>query len=697
MGCTRQSPPQQSPAPPAPVAEAPSPAPNPPPEPAPAPAEVVRPQFRPGTAVSVEQLPNELRKDSFGWRSASPDGKWGAVLLPGRWPHTQELWLLSDAGDRAWYVAPEIHQLSEPVVRWSAQGTLLYYVRYGQPWQDTWLEFQPETGQIAPFMPEIFSGRVATHWVPSPDGSRILVETDRCDGCNKPSTRPTTTYVVDLMARTWQEIGVDVEAQWAGNEVKAVARAPEMGYSGNHPVIPEHPTWPLSLAIQVGGTDYGEWRVYRAQAAPGEAPLQIFPALNQESNYHMWQLWWPEPPAEPVRLEFWAEVRPAVADPVLTPDGGRADFRQEGGKRWAVVYSGEVTPPVEGNAERQTLLLRSAKMWSPTEGWGVDWAGRILRTGDGGATWWDVTPGAMQRCTGRLYRRQAEYFDNNTAAVALGCDSTGPDGRWTSDSSHLTLLCSVDGGQTWAASEVKAPYAFARPAALTFVDEQTGWALVQPKYPEVTNRGSLYQTRDGGRSWQMVSDADSGLPAALEVQFADQLHGWAVGPGRVGLWRTEDGGRTWSPATVDLPEGDQVWVWAPTFLNPAEGYFTAAGVRTEGMRLGSRVLYWTSDGGRTWEKRSEWDGERRPAFLSPKVAYIGEYELRTLNWTRDGGRTWEPVPWEIDLSALASVQFLDERTGFAVQGKLWVTTDGGRSWTEIRPNWASSADVASES
>lgn len=79
--------------------------------------------------------------------------------------------------------------------------------------------------------------------------------------------------------------------------------------------------------------------------------------------------------------------------------------------------------------------------------------------------------------------------------------------------------------------------------AVTFVDEQNGWA--------VGHWGVILRTSDGGEHWQLQrSDTQEDRPL-FSVHFFDQQDGVAVG-----LWslllQTRDGGKTWN--AVDLPQ-----------------------------------------------------------------------------------------------------------------------------------------------
>lgn len=65
------------------------------------------------------------------------------------------------------------------------------------------------------------------------------------------------------------------------------------------------------------------------------------------------------------------------------------------------------------------------------------------------------------------------------------------------------LLLSENGGRNWR--EVMTPVIGSQVIRLTFLDNRTGWALVE-RTVEDPGQLSLYATRDFGRSWQKVSN-----------------------------------------------------------------------------------------------------------------------------------------------------------------------------------------------
>jgi photosystem II stability/assembly factor-like uncharacterized protein len=122
-----------------------------------------------------------------------------------------------------------------------------------------------------------------------------------------------------------------------------------------------------------------------------------------------------------------------------------------------------------------------------------------------------------------------------------------------------------------------------------FVDVQTGWA--------VGDRGVIWHTNDGGRTWQLQ---ESGVDCSLySVHFLDARRGWAVGARCESLLhhttgvvlRTLDGGATWAEES----RGQLPGLRRVKFFSAANGW--ALG---EPSGLFPSGLFVTENGGRSW-------------------------------------------------------------------------------------------------
>jgi len=115
-----------------------------------------------------------------------------------------------------------------------------------------------------------------------------------------------------------------------------------------------------------------------------------------------------------------------------------------------------------------------------------------------------------------------------------------------------TIWQTDDGGRVWKRQESPST---ARWESIQFVDSRNGWLVggVIQAYTQKTT-AAVAQTRDGGATWKSISAAT--LPALKAVRFIDERRGWVAGSATAmypsGLFRTEDGGRSWTPMT-NLP------------------------------------------------------------------------------------------------------------------------------------------------
>jgi photosystem II stability/assembly factor-like uncharacterized protein len=152
----------------------------------------------------------------------------------------------------------------------------------------------------------------------------------------------------------------------------------------------------------------------------------------------------------------------------------------------------------------------------------------------------------------------------------------------------------------------------------------------------VTESGSLFTTPDAGAHWRDLSGAVPGKTSF--VSFLDNSQGWAL-TGDGAFCRTLDGGENWT--LLSRPGGGRRVVGALSihFIDPAHGFL-----------LTSFSIRRSEDGGTTW------------VFCGPP---------------RNRGNAGE---------SLSSCQFLDAKHGWVggANGSLYRTTDGGKTWRELR-------------
>jgi len=367
----------------------------------------------------------------------------------------------------------------------------------------------------------------------------------------------------------------------------------------------------------------------------------------------------------------------------------------------------EYTGPVITHFEAgQSLTITSIRMQDAANGWAVGGWGEgsdhVLITADGGQTWRDVTP------------PEPAPADSNLAALGSFRDaSTG----WVTYRSQDEMIIPAsavvwrtqDGGQTWRSSlplDLQGLSEVYWPSDLVFADSQNGWLLVHVGAGMSHDYVALYRTQDGGQSWARLLDPYGG--SEIQVCQKDTLvfptaeNGWLTGScggvmAGAFLYQTTDGGQSWQPVTLPAPaESPNVLsesspgycgTQSPVFTSPQDGKLI---LRCEDFSQDPYVtnfyLYTTSDGGVTWVPASSPAGT-----LAFGAGDTGWALSRDLFHTIDGGQTWtkvKTVNWDGQFSFVSdtlgwAVARAETDTGTVIA--LVQTTDGGKTWTIIHP------------
>ncbi len=354
---------------------------------------------------------------------------------------------------------------------------------------------------------------------------------------------------------------------------------------------------------------------------------------------------------------------------------------------------GEIPPPIDYEnafphyAAGMDLKITLIGMTEATTGWAIGQkkgdSDHILKTEDGGETWWDVTPAEKVPLSGEVIHAEAFFLDESTA--------------WVSYKPYEIVWRTTDAGITWLPARV--PMAGNLGATLRFLDADTGWMM---KYLDAGMNhvySALFRTTSGGQYWEKVFDpySDGGVQSFSKtgMVFADINTGWitrdpqGVQPGAF-VDSTADGGFTWDEVDVAPPASepekfDQEFcgMFSPELFSNTSGALIVTCRRYDNdEKITTHFLALTSNLGATWTLYDYPGGDLR--FLNQNLAYaLG----RDIYKSTDGGKSWTKVKgvnWDGQFS------LVNENLAWAVaraeeEIALVHTTDGGGTFSEIKP------------
>jgi photosystem II stability/assembly factor-like uncharacterized protein/uncharacterized protein YgiM (DUF1202 family) len=312
----------------------------------------------------------------------------------------------------------------------------------------------------------------------------------------------------------------------------------------------------------------------------------------------------------------------------------------------------------------------------------------VLKTSDGGATWYNVTSTSVQQVI-------SAFFQNANKGWVMA--------TVLEDTNKTVLLRTTNGGSTWVTYYV--PF---NDGYIQFLDDSNGFVLAGQGIGMQKQPVSLYQTSDGGATWTLKfahdpNQPDNGLPVSghkAGMTFRNTTRGWIGGdipiPNSVYIYRTDNGGVTWAQQPMSVPAGYEtgyVVTTAPTFFGTYNAVLPVW--LGSGSTVGQRdlYLYVTHDGGTTWTRSSAFaQHSNRMDIVSVSDAFSWD-AAGFFRVTHNSGASWTQVTPNINFGDnIYDLDFVSTTTGWVLNRDLngntalYRTTNGGFTWTLLYNN-----------
>lgn len=233
---------------------------------------------------------------------------------------------------------------------------------------------------------------------------------------------------------------------------------------------------------------------------------------------------------------------------------------------------------------------------------------------------------------------------------------------------HGLISASIDGGANWIKAENSSLCRF----CLDIVDPQIAWCG--------GNGGDVRVTRDGGMTWQAVTDCKLGA-VHRSIDFIDDKSGWIANEFYIAS--TDDGGETWNQMKLPKLNGK---IMSVSILSSSEGFV---------LTKNGELLH-TENGGKDWSTSAIPGLQEQTAggeFISCDFNFyqrergeivasiIGAEGTKILFLsTEDGGETWKTSSVEYPKEEVASEVY------FSSNGNYITLTNITKDMTVYRRN-----------
>jgi photosystem II stability/assembly factor-like uncharacterized protein len=319
------------------------------------------------------------------------------------------------------------------------------------------------------------------------------------------------------------------------------------------------------------------------------------------------------------------------------------------------------------------------------DGWGVSET-LVLRTVDGGQSWYDVGPKEAQQLG---YAATSSFLDVQHGWVLVADPA---------DMLKGTLYRTSNSGQTW--DSIAVPFGG---GDMEFLDANNGWMMASLGAGAGSMGVAVYRTTDAGSTWSRAYTNDPNQPSAGEslplggmkdgLAAINMQTAWIGGviytPGTIYFYRSNDAGATWQQVNIKVPNGyeqAELNALAPRFVSSGTAFLPVTVASQNGVML---TIYVSKDGGNTWVVTPTMIPQGgQPDFINGKDGFV--WNGTDFYVTHDGAQTWATVTPDVTFTdTFAGMDFVNATTGWVITNDasgahgLYKTTDGGATWNVL--------------
>jgi len=292
--------------------------------------------------------------------------------------------------------------------------------------------------------------------------------------------------------------------------------------------------------------------------------------------------------------------------------------------------------------------INSIRFLDEQRGMAVGDYGLVLVTADGGATW--------QTLNNNLFQSYICFLKVDPHNV-LWCGAK--DG---------VLMRSTDWGKTWKITDLS-----------TYSDIYS-MACSSPDTFWLAGAWLLRRSTDGGQTWEDMGDLGY-TKEFKQIRFHNSKEGWILTETGE-LFHTTDGGDNWLKKELGF---NATWEQLE-FLGPDTLILRGNWVTWQSK---DAYLMLSTDRGETWTqiKHSVWSQYKHMIFVDSRHGWFVD-NWEDLWYTRDGGVTWSRR-YDFD-GDMTKIVFIDTLRGwYANDYYVYRTLDGGKSWEKYDQVWFS--------